>query len=69
MRRHDDDAIGLLRKIDVVDIAAASGDEALILDPPHRLTDAELARLYVHFIPHLLKIFAGLPSGGFLAHI
>jgi len=32
----------LARKLEVADILAAAGGEALILDPPYRLSDAEL---------------------------
>ena len=52
VRRHDHDAVALLRQVDVVDIAAAAGDETRVLDPGHGLTDAEL----VH--AHLLEIFS-----------
>ena len=41
VRRHDHDAVALLRQVDIVDIAAAAGDEAGILDPRHGLADAE----------------------------
>ena len=57
MRRHHHHAVGLLRQDDIVDITPAPGDEAMILDPPHRLTDTELASLYVHESPHLLNMF------------
>jgi hypothetical protein len=40
-----------MRQGDVIDIASAPGDEALILDPAHRLTDAKLAYDCVHGIP------------------
>ena len=42
VRRHHHDAVALVRQIDIVDIAAAPGDETGILDPRHGLTDAEL---------------------------
>ena len=42
MRRHHHHAVALVRQVDVVDIAAAAGDEAWVLDPGHWLTDAEL---------------------------
>ena len=42
MRRHHHHAVALMRQVDVVDIAAAAGDEARVLDPGHGLTDAEL---------------------------
>ena len=41
VRRHDHDAVALMRQVEVVDIAAAAGDEARILDPRHGLADAE----------------------------
>ncbi len=40
--RAHDAAMDLARQIDVVGVAPRPGDEALILDPPHRLTDTEL---------------------------
>ena len=42
VRRHDHDAMALLRQVDVVDKAAAAGNEAWVLEPGYRLTDAEL---------------------------
>ena len=42
MRRHQHDAVALPRQVDVVDVAAAAGDEAGVLDPGHGLTNAEL---------------------------
>ena len=44
VRRHHHDAVRLVWQLDVVDIAAAAGDEAGILDPGHGLTDAELVQ-------------------------
>ncbi len=41
VRRHDHHAVALMRQVEVVDIAAATGDEARILDPRYGLTDAE----------------------------
>ncbi len=40
--RAHDAAVDLAGEIDVVGVAPRPGDEPLILDPPHRLTDAEL---------------------------
>ena len=48
MRRHHHDAVALARQGDVVDIAAAPGDEALVLDPADRLADAELVDGHIH---------------------
>src|SRR5580700_129736 len=45
VRRHHHHAVALVRQVDVVDIAAAAGDEAWVFDPGHRLTDAELVHL------------------------
>src|SRR6516162_5506883 len=42
MRRAQHEGIGLTRAVDVVEVAAATGDEAPILDAANRLTDAEL---------------------------
>ena len=42
MRRAQESGIGLSRRALVIDIAAAAGDEAHILAPPHRLADSEL---------------------------
>ena len=47
VRRHDDDAVALMRQVEVVDIAAAAGDKARILDPRYGLTDAE----FLHAFP------------------
>ena len=46
MRRHDHGAVALLRQVEVVDVTAAAGDEAGILDPGHGLTDAELVHAW-----------------------
>ena len=48
VRRHHHDAVALARQGDIVDIAAAPGDEALVLDPADRLADAELVDGCVH---------------------
>src|SRR5579859_5882647 len=53
MRRADENRMGLAGQIEIVAVAAASGDEPQILPPPYRLTDAGLAdawaiRLLVH---------------------
>ncbi len=47
MRRHDNGRVALVRQLDVVDIAAAAGDEARVLDPGHGLTDAELVHAFL----------------------
>ncbi len=47
VRRHNDDAVALARQLDVVNIAAAAGDEAGVLDPGHGLTDAELVHAHL----------------------
>jgi hypothetical protein len=39
----DQHAVALLRHVDIVDIAAAAGDEAGILKPRDGLADAEFA--------------------------
>ena len=41
VRRHDHDAVALPRQVEIVDVTAAAGDEARVLDPRHGLTDAE----------------------------
>ena len=48
VRRHDEHAVALARQVDVVDIAAAAGDEARVLDPRDGLPDAELVQPDVH---------------------
>jgi hypothetical protein len=48
MRRHHQHAVALARQIEIVDIAAAAGDEAGVFDPGDRLTDAEFP---VHAFP------------------
>ena len=45
MRRAQHDRMGLPRPDDVVEIAAAPGQEAAVLDPADRLADAELLHL------------------------
>ena len=42
VRRQDRHAVALARQIDVADVAPAAGEEALVLDPPDGLPDAEL---------------------------
>src|SRR5262249_44110506 len=42
VRRHDDDAVALLRQFEVIDIAAAAGDKSRIFYPGNGLTDTEL---------------------------
>jgi hypothetical protein len=44
VRRHDQNAVALERHVDVVDIAAAAGDEAGILEPGNRLADTEFSQ-------------------------
>ena len=51
--RGDDRAVGLLREGHVVNITALAGNEAMILDPAHRLTDAKLAYNCIHGISPL----------------
>src|SRR5690606_15884582 len=66
MRRHHHHAVALPRQRDVIDIAAASRDEALVLDPAHRLADAELVDRRIHRrTPRLLQPprFSGMISG------
>src|SRR5207253_5126755 len=40
MRRHHHRAVQHVRQLDVVDVARAAGEEALVLDAPDRLADA-----------------------------
>jgi hypothetical protein len=47
VRRHDNDAVTLARQLDVVDEAAAPGDEAGILQPRHGLTNAEFIHAFL----------------------
>ena len=58
VRRMTSDAVALVRQVDVVDIATAAGEEALVLDPAHRLTDSEFG----HVSPHSLCWLEGEPS-------
>jgi hypothetical protein len=53
MRGQNSDAIGLLRQVDVLDIAPLPGEETLILDPLDRLPDPELGHSLVpcEFLP------------------
>ena len=46
VRRHHQHAVALQRHVDVVDIAAAAGDEAGILEPGNRLTDTEFCHAF-----------------------
>ena len=48
MRRHHHYAVALARQRDVIDKAAAPGDEALVLDPADRLADAEFVDGHIH---------------------
>jgi hypothetical protein len=41
MRRVHHRRVALMRQVDVVDVAGAAGDEALVLDAAHRLPDSE----------------------------
>jgi hypothetical protein len=51
MRRHDHDAAALLRQFEVVDIAAAAGDESRIFDPRDGLTDTEFVHAELPIFP------------------
>src|SRR5580704_14970266 len=62
MRRHHHYAVALVRQVDVVDIAAAAGDEARVLDPGHRLTDAELVHAFLQFVVRHPEVAAKRPS-------
>ena len=44
VRRHDQNAVALERHVDVVDKAAAAGDEAGILEPRNRLADTKFGQ-------------------------
>jgi hypothetical protein len=57
MRRHDHDAIALLRQVEVIDIAAAAGDESRIFDPGDGLADTELVQAEL-----LIVIVSGRPE-------
>ena len=46
VRRHDHHAVTLLRQVDIVDIAAAAGDEAGILKTGHRLANTEFCHVF-----------------------
>jgi hypothetical protein len=48
MRRHQHDAVALVRQDDVVDKVAAPGDETLVLDPADRLANTELVDGHIH---------------------
>ena len=50
VRRHDHHAVALARQRDVVDVAAAPGEEALVLDAADRLADAEFVQGSVHVL-------------------
>jgi hypothetical protein len=51
VRRHHQHAERLLWEIDVVDITAAAGEKALILDPADRLPYTKFADDCVHGVP------------------
>jgi hypothetical protein len=54
VRRHHQNGVGLLREVDVVDIAAAAGEETLILHPADRLPYTKFADDCVHGVPLIL---------------
>src|SRR5271169_4084005 len=53
MRRTQHEGIGLARTVDIVEVGAATGDEAPILDATDRLTDAELLHETSPPTPHI----------------
>ena len=46
VRRHHQHAVALQRHVDIVDIAAAAGDEAGVLEPGNRLADTEFCHAF-----------------------
>ena len=59
VRRHHHNAVGLEGQVDIVDIAAAPGDEARILQPAYRLTNAK----FLHHLGLLEMSDAAAPLG------
>ncbi len=53
MRRAQHEGIGLARTVEVVEVIAATGNKAPILDAPDRLTDAELLHGTSPPTPHI----------------
>src|SRR5262249_16848850 len=47
VRRHHHHAVALLRHLDIVDITAAAGDEAGVLEPGNRLADTEFYHAFL----------------------